>query len=126
MAGLPTLCFRKVWKFGKVLDIRRYLRPQVCPGTGGASWVGALFLFLSEVTEIFLQNRVKTLEFEGACWWFCDGCAKKLLVLSLYKKSSRKVCSITKSLRSQTKVWKLVTLFLGIIDFTETRHFLCW
>ena len=35
---------------------------------------------------------------------------KKVSVLSRYKKSSRKVCSITKSLKSQTKVWKLATL----------------
>ena len=35
---------------------------------------------------------------------------KEVLVLSIYKKTSRKVCSITKSLRSQTKVWKLETL----------------
>ena len=35
---------------------------------------------------------------------------KKVLVLSIYIKSSRKVCNITKSLRSQAKVWKLATL----------------
>ena len=58
----------------------------------------------------FLQNRVKILEFQGACWWFCDGMCKNVLVLGIYEKSSRKVCSITKSLRSQTKVWKLATL----------------
>ena len=53
-------------------------------------------------------------------WWdvqrsldfkhFLIECAKKVLVLSIYIKSSRKVCNITKSLRSQAKVWKLATL----------------
>ena len=35
---------------------------------------------------------------------------EKVVVIGIYKKNSGKVCSITNSLRSQTKVWKLTTL----------------
>ena len=70
--------------------------------------------YSENVTESFLQIRVKILEFSGACWWFCDGFCNNVLVLGIYKKvlDTRKVCSIiiTNSLRSQTKVWKLATL----------------
>ena len=58
-----------------------------------------------------MQTESKFLNSRMLAGGFVMGCAKKnVLVLSIYKKSSRKVCSITKSLRSQTKVWKLATL----------------
>ena len=44
----------------------------------------ALFPFLSEVTEFFLQNRVKILVVLAGS--FVMGYAKKVLVLSIYKK----------------------------------------
>ena len=45
---------------------------------------------------------------------------EKVVVIGIYKKNSGKVCSITNSLRSQTKVWKLATLSvfqMFIVDF---------
>ena len=66
---LLTLCFKKVWKLCEVFN--------VCPDTGEASWVGALFPFLSVVTGFFLQSSAKILEFWGVAGGFVMGCAKR-------------------------------------------------
>ena len=62
-AGLPTLCLKEVWKLRDALNVRvtagyRPAQTQEEP----AGW-GVLFLFLSGVTEILLQNIVTILEF---------------------------------------------------------------
>ena len=59
--------------------------------------MGALFLFLPGVSEFFGKIESKLLNSRELAGGFVMRCAKK-------------VCSIIKSLRSQTKVWKLATL----------------
>ena len=72
-SGLPALCLKKVWELREVLDV--------------ASWVGALFPFLSGVTKNFFAKRVKSFRILGCLMvFFCDGKCKKRLVLSIYKK----------------------------------------
>ena len=70
----------------------------------------ALFQFLSRVTKFFCKIESKFFNSRVLAGGFVMGCAKEVLVLSIYKKVVEKVCSITKSLRSQTKVWKLAAL----------------
>ena len=53
--------------------------------------------FVCRIESKFLNSRV-------LAGGFLIGCAKKVLVLSIYSKVVEKVCNITKSLRSQTKV----------------------
>ena len=50
----------------------------------------------------------------GVLWW---NAKKNVVVSGIYKKSSRKVCNITNSLRSQTEVWKLATLSICTIFY---------
>ena len=67
-----------------------------------------LFPFLSEVTEIFCKLKSKFLNSRVIAGGFVMGCAKKSWFQVYYKKVVEKsACSITKSLKSQTKVWKL-------------------
>ena len=49
--------------------------------------MGALFPFLSGVTEIFCKIESKLLNSRVLAGGFVMGCAKKVLVLSIYKKS---------------------------------------
>ena len=81
--------------------------------------MGALFPFLSKVTETFCKIELKFLTSKVLTGSFAIGCAKKFLVSSIYKKSSRKVCSKTKSLRSQTKVGKLATLLIAADEHSQ-------
>ena len=105
---VPRLCFKKVWKICKVLNIcvtagHRPAQPQEEP----VGW------------RRFSRFCLKTQKFFAKySWLFCDGMCKEVLVLGIYNKSSRKVCSVTKCLRSQTKVWKLATLLQLTILFT--------
>ena len=69
----------------------------------------ALFPFLSEGTKFFCKIEPKFLNSRVLAGGLVMGCAKKSW-FQAYIKSSRNVCSITKNLRSQTKVWKLATL----------------
>ena len=69
--GLPTLCFYKVWKLHEVLNVR------VTAGHRRSQLSGGAFSVFVRSHRIFLQNRVKILEFLSACWWFCDGVCKK-------------------------------------------------
>ena len=80
--------------------------------------MGALSHFLSGVTESFCKPRFKFLSFRVLAGGFVMGYAKSWF--SANKKSSRTVCSITKSLRSQTKVWKLAAL---IVLHDKTQYF---
>ena len=48
--------------------------------------MGALFPFLSEVTEIFCKIKSKLLNSRVLAGGFVMGCAKKVLVLSMYIK----------------------------------------
>ena len=73
--------------------------------------MGALFPFWSGVTEKFCKIESKFLNSRALAGGFVMGCAKKSWFEAYIKKSSRKVCNITKSLRSQTKVWKLAQCF---------------
>ena len=70
-AGVPTLCFKKVWKLRQVLNV------SVTAGTGGASWVEVLFPFLSGITEMFCKIKSKFLNFKVFAGGFVMGCAKK-------------------------------------------------
>ena len=75
--------------------------------------MGALFPLLPEGTEAFCKMESKFLNSRMLAGGFVIGCAKKSWVLStIYEKGGRKVCRITTSLRSQTKVWKLATLWV--------------
>ena len=74
----------------------------------------ALFPFLFGITEIFCKIESKFLNSRVLAGGFVIRCAKTSWFQACIKKSSRKVCSITKSLRSQTKVWKLAALLLGL------------
>ena len=74
--------------------------------------MGALSQFLSGVTESFCKIKSKFLSFRVLACGFAIGYAKKVLVFSKYKKRGRKVCNITKCLRSQSKVWKLAALIV--------------
>ena len=76
--------------FQKSLETSRYRRPYACPGTGGASLVGALFRFLSGVTEVFCKIESKLLNSRVLAGGSVMGCAKKVLVLSIYKKVVKK------------------------------------
>ena len=80
VAGLPTLCFKKVWKLREVLNIHVTAghRPAH-PGPGGASWVRALFLFLSKVTEILCKIESKFSNSSVLADGFVMRCAKKSL-----------------------------------------------
>ena len=86
--------------------------------------MGALFRFLSGVTEVFCKIESKLLNSRVLAGGSVMGCAKKVLVLSIYKKSS-KVCSITKCLRSQTKVWKLATLLMVLVTLITVIFINC-
>ena len=91
--GLTTSRFKKVWKLREVFNVcvtagNRPAQAQEEP----AGW-GPFSRFVWG-HGIFLQNKVKILEFLGACNEMC----KKSL--GIYKKSSRKACSITTSRRS--------------------------
>ena len=70
-AGVPTLCFKKVWKLRQVLNV------SVTAGTGGARWVGALSPFLSKVTKKFRKTESKFLNSRVLAGGFVMGCAKK-------------------------------------------------
>ena len=76
--------------------------------------MGAIFPLLSEVTEIFCKLESKFLNSKVLAGGFVMGCAKRFW-FSVNIKSSRKVCNITKSLRSQTKVWKLAALLTAVL-----------
>ena len=107
--------------FNKSLEIREALNVCVTeghrsakthtlsPGTEGASWVEALFPFLSEVTEVFWKIESKFLSSRVLAGGIVMRCAKKSWFLA-YIKSSRKICCVTKSLGSQTNVWTLANL----------------
>ena len=98
------MCFKNVWKLHEVLNVR------VSAGQAQEEPAGwGRFPFLSEVTEIFCKVESKFLNSRVLAGGFVVGCAKKSLGFKHISKSSRKVCSITKSLRPQTKVWKLAT-----------------
>ena len=60
--------------------------------------MGAPFPFLSGVTEILCKIESKFLNSRVLAGGFVMERTTKVLVLSIYKKSSRKFCSITKSL----------------------------
>ena len=60
--GLPTLCFKKVWK------LRRHRRSQLG---------GALFPFLSGVTEFFGKMESKLLNSRVLAGGFVIECGKK-------------------------------------------------
>ena len=47
--------------------------------------MGAVFPFLSEVTEVFCKIESKFLNFRVLAGGFVMGCAKKVLVLGIYK-----------------------------------------
>ena len=51
--------------------------PTLCFTEGGASWVGALFPFLSGVTEMFWKIETKFMNFRVLAGGFVMGCAKK-------------------------------------------------
>ena len=107
------MCFKKGWKLREVLIVRVSTNHRFAQAQEELAGWGALFSFLSEVTKIFCKIESRFLNSRVLAGGFVMGCAKKVLVfLGIYKKCSRKVCSITKSLRSQTKVWKLATPFL--------------
>ena len=108
LARVANIVFQKSLETSRSAQRTRYPGLRACPGTWGASWVEAFFPFLSGVTEFICKIESKW----GAYWWFCDGMCKKCLGFKHIHKSSRKVCSITKGLRSRTKVWKLATLLL--------------
>ena len=75
--GLPTLCFKKVWKLREVLD--------VCVATGHrpaqaqeepAGW-GCFFPFLTGVIEILCKIESIFLNSRVLAGGFIMGCAKK-------------------------------------------------
>ena len=80
--GLPTLCLKKSGNFAKCLT---YALPQA---------IGLprhrLFLFLSKVTQNFCEIQSKFLNSRVLAGGFVMGCAKKVLVLSMYKKEVEK------------------------------------
>ena len=54
--------------------------------TGESSWVETLFPFLSKVTKTFCKIESKVLNSRVLAGGFVMECAKKVLVLSIYKK----------------------------------------
>ena len=86
--GLATssLVLKKVRKHREALDVRDTDRPQACLDTGGASWMGTLFPFLSGVTKIFCKVESKFLNSRLLDGGFVIGYVKKVLVLSIYKR----------------------------------------
>ena len=77
--------------------------------------MGALSQFLSGVTERFCKIKSIFFSFRVLAGGFVIGYAKKFW-FSANIKSSRKVCNIRKSLRSQTKVWRLAALIVLHIE----------
>ena len=74
---MPTLCFKKFWKLREVLNVRvttGYWAAQAQEEPAG--W-GALFPFLSGVTEIFCRIKSKLLNSRMLAGGFVIGCAKK-------------------------------------------------
>ena len=76
-AGLPTLCFKKVWKLREVLNIRvtadyRLAQAQEKP----AGWV-RFSRFCLNVTKNFLQKESKFLNSRVLAGGFVVECAKK-------------------------------------------------
>ena len=66
-SGLPTLCFKKVWILRKVLNVfitagHRPAQAQEEPVAGRGEGGGAFLVFVW-CHKMFLQNRVKILEF---------------------------------------------------------------
>ena len=97
--GLPTLCFKKVWKLREVLNVRVAAGHRPAQAQEPAGWWR--FSVLSEITEFFCKMESKFLNSKVLAGGFVMGCAKRFW-FSVNIKSSRTVCSITKSLRSQT------------------------
>ena len=75
-SGLPTLCFKKSGNFAKCLT---YVLPQAIglPSHRRSKRGGALFPFLSGVTEFFCKIKSKFLNSRVLAGGFVMGCAKK-------------------------------------------------
>ena len=76
-AGLPTLCFKKVWKLCEVLNVRvtaghRPARAQEEP----ARW-GCFSRFCKKSQKYFCKIELKFLNFRVLARGFVMGCAKK-------------------------------------------------
>ena len=93
---LPTSCFENVWKLRGVLNVRVTAGHRLPRHRRSQLEGGAIPVFVWN-RRIFLQNRVKFLEFQDACWRFCDKMCKKVLVLSIYKKQQKSLQSDKKS-----------------------------
>ena len=105
--GLPSLRFKKVWKLHEVLNVRVTTghgpaQAQEVPAEKGCSSRFHSQKFICKIKYKYWNFRVLAGCFMIKC--------EQIMVLGIYKKSLGKICSITKSLRSQTKVWRLVTL----------------
>ena len=75
-SGLSTLCFKKVWKLCKVLNV--HVTAGHRPAQARRSQLaGALFPFLSEVTDYFCKIESKFLNSRLLADGFVMECAKK-------------------------------------------------
>ena len=74
-SGLPTMCFKKVWKRREVLNVRvaaNHTPAQAQEEPAG----GALFPSVSGVTEILCKIEFKFLNSRVLAGVFAMGCAK--------------------------------------------------
>ena len=98
--------------FQKVLNVHAttgYRPAQAQEGPAGWRGGDTFLVFCLGVTKPFYKRESKFLNSRVLAGGFVMECAKKVLVLSIYKKVVEKL-QYNKSLRSQTKVWKLAAL----------------
>ena len=99
----------KVWRLCEALNVRVASGHRPAQAQEMTTGMEAIFPFLSGPTENFCETEKKYCNFRVLAGCFGIEC-EKVVVLGIRKRSCEKVCTITESLRSQTKVWKLATL----------------
>ena len=77
-SGLPTFCFKNVWKLCEVLDVHvtavhRPSRHRPSQAQEVPAGIGRSSCFCMDQPNFFLKNKVKVLEFKNVCWLLCDG-----------------------------------------------------